>query len=155
MTARRVQVRITRERTGLGDLVAEVACPGCGTRAEFIGYPSAIEIADGRVRCCRPLQDDLVRDPAASPRGLAAQLGRTVAAVRERRRLLGLPAAWPARHCGSPPPDPSVPPGRAPVGPPDAPGDAPRIAGRGSVVPATAAAAAADAGSMGAADGSR
>lgn len=59
MSARRVQVRITRERTGLGDLVAEVACPGCGTRAEFIGWPEAIEIADGHARCCRPLQDGL------------------------------------------------------------------------------------------------
>ena len=59
MSARRVQVRIARERTGLGDLVAEVSCPGCGTRAEFIGYPAAIEIADGHARCCRPLQDGL------------------------------------------------------------------------------------------------
>ena len=86
MTARRVQVRITRERTGLGDLVAEVACPGCGTRAEFIGYPSAIEIADGRVRCCRPLQDDLVRDPAASPRGLAGPHGRRGAGATSAAR---------------------------------------------------------------------
>ena len=31
-------------------------------------------------------EDDLVRDPAASPRDLAVRLGRTVAAVRERRR---------------------------------------------------------------------
>ena len=38
MSARRVQVRIARERTGLGDLV---------------------EIADGHARCCRPLQDGL------------------------------------------------------------------------------------------------
>ena len=59
MTARRVQVRVTRERTGLGDLVAEVACPGCGTRAEFIGWPEVIEIADGHARCCQPLQDGL------------------------------------------------------------------------------------------------
>lgn len=59
MAARHMQVRITRERTGLGDLVAEVSCPGCGTRAEFIGWPEAIEIADGHARCCRPLQDGL------------------------------------------------------------------------------------------------
>lgn len=43
-------------------------------------------------------EDDLVRDPAATPRELAVRLGRTVAAVRERRRLLGLPAARPSRH---------------------------------------------------------
>lgn len=43
-------------------------------------------------------EDDLVRDPAASPRDLAVRLGRTVAAVRERRRLLGLPSARPSRR---------------------------------------------------------
>jgi len=59
MTTRHVQVRIARERTRFGDLVAEVACPGCGTRAEFIGWPEAIEIADGHARCCRPLRDGL------------------------------------------------------------------------------------------------
>lgn len=59
MAARHMQVRITRERTGLGDLVAEVSCPGCGTRAEFIGWPEAIEIADGHARCCQPLRDGL------------------------------------------------------------------------------------------------
>ena len=59
MTTRHVQVRITRERTRFGDLVAEVTCPACGTRAEFIGYPAAIDIADGHARCCRPLQDGL------------------------------------------------------------------------------------------------
>ena len=63
MTARHVQVRITRERTRFGDLVAEVTCPGCGTRAEFIGYPEAIEIADGHARSCRPLQDGLTARP--------------------------------------------------------------------------------------------
>lgn len=57
MTTRHVRVRITRERTRFGDLVAEVTCPGCGTRAEFIGWPEAIEIADGHARCCQPLQD--------------------------------------------------------------------------------------------------
>lgn len=71
MSARRVQVRIARERTCLGDLVAEVSCPGCGTRAEFIGYPAAIEIADGHARCCRPLQDGLTahRCPACQGHG--------------------------------------------------------------------------------------
>ena len=43
-------------------------------------------------------EDDLVRDPAATPRDLAARLGRTVAAVRGRRRALGLPSAHPARR---------------------------------------------------------
>lgn len=59
MTARHVRVRIARERTRFGDLVAEVACPGCGTRAEFVGWPEAIEIADGHARCCGPLRDGL------------------------------------------------------------------------------------------------
>lgn len=59
MTPRHVQVRITRERTRFGDLVAEVTCPACGTRAEFIGYPSAIDIADGHARSCQPLRDGL------------------------------------------------------------------------------------------------
>lgn len=59
MTTRHVRVRIARERTRFGDLVAEVACPGCGTRAEFIGWPEVIEIADGHARSCRPLRDGL------------------------------------------------------------------------------------------------
>lgn len=59
MRARRVRVRIMRERTRFGDLVAEVSCPGCGTRAEFIGWPEAIEIADSHARSCHPLQDGL------------------------------------------------------------------------------------------------
>lgn len=71
MTTRHVQVRITRERTQFGDLVAEVACPGCGTQAEFIGWPEATEIADGHARCCRPLQDGLTahRCPACQGHG--------------------------------------------------------------------------------------
>ena len=72
MAARHTQVRITRERTGLGDLVAEVSCPGCGTRAEFIGWPEAIEIADGHARCCRPLQDGLTARRHLYPRREAA-----------------------------------------------------------------------------------
>ena len=53
MTTRHVQVRITRERTGRGDLVAEVACPGCGAR------------------CCRPLLGGLTahRCPACQSHG--------------------------------------------------------------------------------------
>lgn len=71
MTTRHVQVRITRERTGRGDLVAEVACPGCGVRAEFIGWPEVIEIADGHARCCRPLLGGLTahRCPTCDGRG--------------------------------------------------------------------------------------
>lgn len=71
MTPRRVQVRITRERTRFGDLVAEVTCPACGTRAEFIGWPEAAEIADGHARCCQPLQDGLTARtcPACQGRG--------------------------------------------------------------------------------------
>ncbi len=71
MSARRVRVRIMRERTRFGDLVAEVACPGCGTRAEFIGWPEVVEIADGHARCCQPLQDGLTvhRCPACQGHG--------------------------------------------------------------------------------------
>ena len=65
MTIRHVQVRVAGGRTALGDLVAEVACPGCGTRAEFIGWPEAIEIADGHARCCRPLLDGLTARPSS------------------------------------------------------------------------------------------
>ncbi len=43
-------------------------------------------------------EDDLVRVPEAAPQELAARLGRTVAAVRERRRTLGVDAARPARR---------------------------------------------------------
>ena len=71
MTTRRVRVRLARERTQFGDLVAEVTCPACGTRAEFIGWPEAAEIADGHARCCRPLQDGLTarRCPTCQGRG--------------------------------------------------------------------------------------
>ena len=72
MRARRVQVRVTRERTRFGDLVAEVACPGCGTRAEFIGWPEVIEIADGHARCCQPLRDGLTAHRHLHPRREAA-----------------------------------------------------------------------------------
>ena len=71
MSARRVRVRVARERTRFGDLVAEVTCPACGTRAEFIGWPEAIDIADGHARSCQPLQDGLTarRCPACQGRG--------------------------------------------------------------------------------------
>lgn len=60
---------------------------------------------------CRPVapaargwedwEDELLRTSATTPAAQAVQLGRTVEAVRERRRRLGVPASRPTRHWGS------------------------------------------------------
>lgn len=43
-------------------------------------------------------EDELLLASDATPGDLAVQLGRTAEAVRERRRILGVPAAHPTRH---------------------------------------------------------